>query len=273
MIFTSLTSNVISVRNNGPHIIFSTQAIRTSTTINGIVNNANATLTKGGLTFNSDTFAAANTSLNLEGGYIYLNDNTLNTYQFNQLRANTNANWAIDVDLQRGLGDTINVKNGSGIVTIDALNIIGEVINTGSSYVIPVIVSNGNNVQLRLSDTLSSVGTTYKIGSNTHITQDTINPITKWNTVYHQTETAYDVYGSVALATKVTTNDSLRINVARIDDVPRTTVSQIDTLKALSSLQTSSARQFNFEAAENTYIVTNNIGSVTSGTISINGVK
>ena len=37
MIFTSLTSNVISVRNNGPHIIFSTQAIRTSTTINGIV--------------------------------------------------------------------------------------------------------------------------------------------------------------------------------------------------------------------------------------------
>ncbi len=37
MIFTSLTSNVISVSNNGPHIIFSTQAIRNSTTINGIV--------------------------------------------------------------------------------------------------------------------------------------------------------------------------------------------------------------------------------------------
>ena len=202
------------------------------TTITGVVNNANTTLSKGGLVFNPDTFAAANTSLNLDGGYIYLNDNTLNTYQFNQLKANTNANWAIDVDLQKGSSDTINVKNGSGIVTVDALNIIGEVNNTTSSYIIPVIVANGNNVQLRLSDTLSSTGTSYKIGSNTHVTQDTINPITKWNTVYHQTERAYDVYGSVALATKVSTNDSLRINVTKIDDVPRTTVSQIDTLKA-----------------------------------------
>lgn len=37
MIFTSLTSSVISISNNGPHIIFSTQIIRNSTTINGIV--------------------------------------------------------------------------------------------------------------------------------------------------------------------------------------------------------------------------------------------
>ena len=238
------------------------------TTVNGTLTGANATISKGGLAFKDSTFAGENTTLNLNGGHISLDDNVLSNYVFNELIAGASATWGLDVDLNNSKADFINVKSGSGTITIESLNVIGLITNPGASYTIKVLNNNGNNIKLALADIVSPSLGIYKIGENTKIEKEVINPITAWNKIYYQDVTKSDIMGYL----NIIGDDSLKINVSSISPGVTERVIQGDTLKVLSQYETDSPKQFQFDAANNIYTVSQNIGSVVGKSLTVNGV-
>ena len=244
-----------------------------TTTLNGTVNNADVSLTKGGLAFNPNTFANENTSLTTDGGYIYMNNGEVEEYTISNLSAGDKTKYAIDIDLGEKETDTI-VAHGSGTISLDEFNIIGRVqnINIDDEYVIQILKTDEDDLQLQFSETVASqLDDDYHLGDN-HIilSTDEIDPHTLWTDEYWQTEQDYEVWGRLALGTTDTTNDSLKLYRMRtVTGEQRIKLG--DTLKLLSRADIGD-REFVFEDSSNIYHLSDNLNEVATGKIDVKGV-
>lgn len=245
------------------------------TTINGIVENGNLTLSKGGIFINEDTFASANSTLNVEAGNIYLNNKKLDEYNIHNLVSSDKGKYSIDVDLDNMTADHINVSNGSGIIVIEEMSIMGSLKDVGidDDYTIQILNSPNSDIQLQLSETaLSQLDKDVKLGVQEEILRtDEVMPVTHWDKDYYQTIQEYDIWGRLNLTDKVTKNDSLHL-YHLYTDIGRRYERLGDTLKLLSQLETESDRNFVFDSASNVYNLRDNIGDVTQGNYNITGV-
>ena len=246
-----------------------------NTVINGSVINADATLSKGNLTFAENTFADSNTTLNVTGGSINLNNGSLDNYNINELNTTADASYALDIDLSQQKADTITVgENSSGTIVLSVFNMTGslEGVDKDDSYIVQIIKSPNSNTQLALSETLASqlevsdVVLGYeKILLNT----DDINAHSKWDDLYNITYQNNEIRGRLELHSLVTKNDSLKLNEITVN-LSSEEESQGDTLMLVNQLDKAD-RSFTTTNAAQTYELSDNIGSTAQGTFSVAG--
>lgn len=95
-----------------------------ATTITGTVTNANAALSTGTLVFAQNSLA--NSSLNVTGGTVDLNDTSTIAYTIGKFTGTNNGKFKIDVN---GLNsDTFTLGEGSsGVLYIDSINFMGSI--------------------------------------------------------------------------------------------------------------------------------------------------
>lgn len=241
------------------------------TSVEGRLDNANATLTQGGFSFNHDTFAAENTTLNVQGGVVYMNDDVLQDYEFNNLISNPAATYQINADMVGHKADTFNIRTGSGAITLDGLEVIGATPILNQPYTIKVLSDNGNPINLEISDTLrSKMEGTYKMGTTGSTVFDTINPITHWTQKYYKlVKDMCDVYGHFTLNDA---KDSIIVTATRIDLLGDVQMPAGDSLRLWNQLETPVERHFNFDSASDVYMVTQKLGETSNGVLNVNGV-
>ena len=242
-----------------------------TTIVSGTLTNANATLSQGGFIFNKDAFAGTST-LNVNGGSILLNDGKAQEYVFNNLISNSLANYSIDIDFGRLTADTLNVKSGSGVVSLYSISLFGTLIDSdlNKDYEVKVIKNNGNPIVLVLSDVLlSQVNDNFKLGSSIITENEEINPITSSTYEYSKTKHKSNVYGLVKVNGL---QDGLILTPKRIEPLSDSVSKQGDTLRLWSQLETKVDRHFNFDnPSKNEYLVTENLGTTTAGNLFVNG--
>ena len=122
---------------------------------------------------------------------------------------------------------------------------MGDLIEANQDYHIKLLNSNGNPVTLAISDALlSQLKDDFKLGACITTEYETLNPITKWNTVYHKDETTHDILGRFKLNDA---KDSIVVTPKNIVALGTQTLVWDDTLKLWNQLESSSAKQFNFD--------------------------
>ena len=244
-----------------------------TTTLNGVVNNADVELSKGGLVLNPNTFADSSTSLVTTGGAIFLNNGQIEEYNISNLTSGDKTKYSIDVDLNSRDADAI-VAQGSGIITLEEFNLIGKVNNiaVGEEYIIQILKTETDSLQLQLSETIASqLDQDYYLGDNHEIlSTDEIRNHTMWYDTYNQTEQDYEVWGRLDLDSTETENDSLKLYNMHLNPVD-TKYSLGDTLKLLSRADIGD-REFVFEASDNVYNLSDNLDEVATGKIDVIGV-
>ena len=206
------------------------------------------------------------------------NDN-IHNYNFNNLKSDTNANYTIDVNLAgNGSSDTItsNVttdeNNSMSVVTLNGLNLINTTDdNIKDSYIIQILNTTNNNLQLALGENLKNSNVILDSFKGKTIS-DEITNIVNWNDKFETYKENISIVGDVVLATTNTLNDSIGINLTGKEITKTDRVSLGDTLALLNQLQAEEDRHFNFDTAEDKYNVTENLGQTSAGTLNINGV-
>ncbi|MBQ7659911.1 MAG: autotransporter outer membrane beta-barrel domain-containing protein [Alphaproteobacteria bacterium] len=143
------------------------------------------------------------------------------TYGFSSLTSDEKTKYFIDVDAQAQESDVFKTtEQSSGKVTLHGLQFKNlDVENLPSSaFLVQVLQTQDDNLQLALG--VGQAGqTSYKIGEAfASVEFDTINASTKWAEDYYQKTLFYDIIGSLSLATKDTTNDSLGVKIERVED-------------------------------------------------------
>ena len=160
----------------------------------------------------------------------------------------------------------------SGRITLERLNILAGDFSTvtDEDYKIQVIKTQNDALQLALTEELSdSLNSERFLGTHTAYTDDTIKQHTNWKDEYWR-ETSVDyLYGTIGLATTDTTNDSIGMNITKIENVK--TDSTLDTLAYVTRADLDE-RTFDFDTAGDTYTSETNPGEVGEGTFTINGV-
>jgi len=243
-------------------------------TVTGNIINADVTLNRGGFSVGQNTFADENTSLTVNSGSIYLDDDELANYNFSNLTSGDKSKYSIDIDLEHQLSDTITAE-GSGTVVLDNFNVLGGLsdVDLNEDYTIQILKTSSDSLQLQLSETVQSqISDNYKFGTNKVIVStDVINPVSNWKDLYYQTEQDWDIYGKLNLSSKETTNDSLHLyDLHQLKGEERTIIG--DTLKLISRLETTEKRQFVFDTANDRYLLEDNIGTVSEGNLALKGV-
>ena len=189
-----------------------------TTTVNGTLTNANATLSKGGFSFNGDTFAGANTYLTVEnGGYVYMQDRNSEDYVFNNIVSKNGSNYAIDIDMVGGVGDSFDVKSGSGVITIDSVDVYGLVPELNKEYTVTLLNKNSNAISLAISENVQSQmnAGNFKLGTCGPSTFDTIKAVTKSTDIYYRHDGQILVYGHFRLTDS---QDGLILTATALDD-------------------------------------------------------
>ncbi len=236
-------------------------------TINGTVQNANATLNSGELVFNTDSFA--NATLNAVNGSISLANSKLNTYNFNVLNA-SETKFSIDIDLSNEKSDVLNVgTNSTGNVLIDSINFFNPDTPT-KEFIVKVINGDSNNIGLQLSNSVQD--NEYKIGTTTKVTNN-INSNVTFGETFKEYTTNGDLYGKLEVATSDAKNDSIKLTYNKTIWGETIEKELKDSLAGLGKLDTTEDKNFNFTSKDDTYIATENFGEVSEGTLNINGVN
>ena len=246
-----------------------------TTTLNGILNNADTELKSGTLKFNTDTFEAENDTLTTTAGNVALNDGQVKDYNINTLESNADANYFIDVNLTDKVADTLHVTHGNGTVTLDKLNITGSADITNQDYKIRILYVDSDSLQLALSDNAQSElgNDEYLIGQSNSIIDDEIKSVTNWKDIYNRYSQDHFTYGKLSLTQTVTTNDSIGIHVTRIEDGELVFVENLgDTLRVVNNDETNETKTFEFDSSSDEYKVKEDLGQ-TKGTVNIEGVS
>ena len=206
------------------------------------------------------------------------NDN-IHNYNFNNLKSDASANYTIDVSLAgNGSSDTItsNVTTDENysmsVVTLNGLNLINTTDdNIKDSYIIQILNTPNNNLQLALGENLKNSNVILDSFEGKTIS-DEITSVVNWNDKFETYKENISIVGDVVLATTNTLNDSIGINLTGKEITKTDRVSLGDTLALVNQLQTEEDRNFNFDTAEDKYNVTGNLGQTSAGTLNINGV-
>ena len=241
-----------------------------TTTINGNVTSANATLYNGTLKFNSYTFAANTNTLNVNSGTVSLADNNTESYNINNLNSNANGNYTIDIDAQNQTADVLNIgTNSTGTVTISDINFINSV--PSDTFKVQILNTQSDAIQLALNKELSE--NSYNLGTTSRTLYDTVTSTVNYKDIFNTYTQTGTVYGSLELAATNTINDSIALAVKDTvwNDDKTVSGTMGDTLALLNQLQTEEDRNFNFDTAEDKYNVTEDLGQTSAGTLNING--
>lgn len=206
------------------------------------------------------------------------NDN-IHNYNFNNLKSDASANYTIDVSLAgNGSSDTItsNVTTDENysmsVVTLNGLNLINTTDdNIKDSYIIQILNTTNNNLQLALGENLKNSNVILDSFEGKTIS-DEITNIVNWNDKFETYKESISIVGEVLLTTTDTVNDSIGINLTGKEITKTERVSLGDTLVLLNQLQTEEDRHFNFDTAQDKYNVTEDLGQTSAGTLNINGV-
>lgn len=241
---TILNGNINSILNTGESYNLSLSG---TTTVNGAVNSANATLsgTESVLKFNTNTFA--NAELNAQAGTINVQDGAYNNYEIGKLTSNDTVRYAIDMNLSKNNQDTDSFTVGdgsSGIIylTLSSVNVT-EDMDSDESAIIQVIKADSSGPELRYDGS-------YIL-----------------NQAQAEMSTDYVLAKEFGLYTKDTTNDSIMVRGAQ------------NVFRAWANLQTDEHKQFTFESNINDYEIAdditlegnNNAEIINNGTVINNG--
>ena len=245
------------------------------TTLNGTVHNANTTFSKGSLIFAENTFADADTSLNVTGGQVALDNGKLDNFVINDLQSSLNAVYSLDVDLSQGKADTISVgENSTGPIVLSEFNMTGVLdgIKPEDTYTIKILDAQNNNTYLDLSESIKSQLATSDIHLGYERVLDSTDPInahSSWDDVYNINYRDNEIRGRLDLYTQNTTNDSLYLYdiTIHIGDIAE---SQGDTLMLVNQLDDAD-RSFTTNDPNKTYNLSDDIGSTASGTFTVAG--
>ena len=171
--------------------------------------------------------------------------------EFNSLNSSASAKYNIDVDLSGVSGNKSYVvgeiadgfttkDSSSGFVTLDSLNFVADSIGDieGKNLKIQILQNNDNkdNLQLALSDKLASYTST--AGSLAQVKTEESKDLTStvnYKDLFGTITTIKDVYGKLGLDKTNTTNDSLNVQITKIDTVTTSTIS--DALVALTNCE------------------------------------
>ena len=207
-----------------------------------------------------------------------LANDDIHDYEFGSLNSNSNAKWYIDVNVDEQTADNITttLSGSSGTVTLYGLNVIAGDFDTvtDQDFNIQVLKTQNDDLQLALSDELAGdLDTERLIGTNVTDNYDYVQAVTKWDDTYFNHQTTTEVYGTIGLTTKDTTNDSIGMNISRTEsatvDIP---------LETLTEVNNAAITQRTFEAnnAEEVYSLGDgsaqvDIGTTAAGELSIIG--
>ena len=172
--------------------------------------------------------------------------------EFKSLNSSASAKYNIDVNLSGVSGDKSDYVVGeiadgfttkdssSGFVTLDSLNFVADSIGDieGKNLKIQILQNNDNkdNLQLALSDKLASYTST--AGSLAHVKTEESKDLTStvnYKDSFGTITTIKNVYGTLGLDKTNTTNDSLKVQITKIDTVTTSTIS--DALVALTNCE------------------------------------
>lgn len=252
-----------------------------TTTLKGTFKNADTTLTSGTLKFNTDTFADSTDTLNTSGGNVQMANSTIEDYVINSLTSSADAKYSLDINLANKTADTIAIGTGSGIVTLDNLNILADAQDVDKDYIVQILKvtdKDNSDIQLALSDAVeqqlaNQPDSPYKIGETPEYSQDSMKSTTNWKETYDKYQQITETYGTLQLATKDTENDSIGIKVSGTRTLDKEKIGdQGDTLKVVNQSSEVADKTFEFDTNNDVYIVRDgeNLGA-TSGSVTIKG--
>ena len=246
-----------------------------TTTVNGNIENADVTYSKGNLIFAENTFAADNTTLNVTGGQVSVDNSIIEQYVVNNLQSSTGAVYSLDVDLSQRVADTITVgADSAGPIVLSAFNMIGvlEGISPDETYTIKILNAQNDNTYLDLSDTIKSQlaqGDTHLGYERILLGTDPINAHSSWDDIYNIKYQNNEIRGELDLFTQKTKNDSIYLYNIHIG-ISTEEENIGDTLKLVNQLDEAN-RSFKTDDASKTYQLSDNIGSSASGTFAVTG--
>ena len=246
-----------------------------TTTVNGNIENADVTYSKGNLIFAENTFAADNTTLNVTGGQVSVDNSIIEQYVVNNLQSSTGAVYSLDVDLSQRVADTITVgADSAGPIVLSAFNMIGvlEGISPDETYTIKILNAQNHNTYLDLSDTIKSQlaqGDTHLGYERILLGTDPINAHSSWDDIYNIKYQNNEIRGELDLFTQDTKNDSIYLYNIHIG-ISTEEENIGDTLKLVNQLDEAN-RSFKTDDASKTYQLSDNIGSSASGTFDVTG--
>lgn len=238
--------------------------------LNNSVINANASLTDTNLYISETAFADTRTNLNANSGTVHFANGKSENYQINQLTSLESANYTVDVDLTKlaPVPDTITTGAGSsGTVTISDINFNGEL----KDFNAQILKAQDDNIQLGLSDNLKDKYNT--TSTETIHTNDTVQANVNWKDKFNKYEQINTTTTGLSLGTTNTTNDSIEYSTKTTEGEKVVSGSMGDTLALVNQLQTQEDRNFYFDTAQDTYVVSADLGQTSAGKLSVNGIK
>ncbi|MBQ8886568.1 MAG: hypothetical protein IJY61_02590 [Candidatus Gastranaerophilales bacterium] len=249
----------------------------TKNTINGTLQNTNATLSSGEFVFNPATFKSNGNTLTVVAGNVNMVTNSYENYEINKLVSN-GGTYSIDLNVDTGEVDTITVGSGStGTVTLGEFNMLGSNPPKGEFEPIQILKApTGSSIQLALSEAVNT-GAPYKLGTTQRMHYDEIISVVDYDTEYSIYSELGDTYGNIELTTTNTQNDSIVLNVN--DELTKWSGnkeyygSQGDTLVLLSQKETTDKRLFNFKSSKDEYILSDDLKNITAGSLTVKGVS
>ncbi len=269
-IFVNNAKLTLEAKNNGQIYLYDN--IRGTT-------NANITLTgdaTGTINIFNDIHDA---NVSVDTVNVNMANDNIHNYNFNNLKSDTNANYTIDVNLAgNGSSDTItsnvttNDNNSMSVVTLNGLNLINKTEeNIKDNYIIQILNTSNNNLQLALGEKLKGDNIILANIEGKTVSDEITNAV-NWNDKFETYKENISIVGDVVLATTNTLNDSIGINLTGKEITKTDRVSLGDTLALVNQLETTEARNFNFDTSSDVYEVSSDLGTTSEGTLNINGV-
>ena len=216
-----------------------------------------------------------NANVTTDNVNIDMADGKIHKYTFRTLNSDASSKYKIDIDFTNKTADTIDCfSNSSGVVTIDSLNVLGELPEIdGEEYKIRIL-NGSSNIQLALSDYVKSQLPTdeYYIGDAHEFTYEDIRANTNWNDTYLRYAQLTHLYGHMGLATTRNTNDSIGVSVSRTELGEKTSEKLGDSLALWTGLETDEVKNFNFGSADDVHTLEDYLHNQYGQQLNINGV-
>ena len=208
--------------------------------------------------------------------YNTANNGTMDTTSLNSVNVTNGGKFKtmIDFDIENRLSDNFSVsENSSGVIDISKVNLIlpSEQLTNSNSFVLQILQTRNNNLQLALTD--ESVLTEFLIShiSGSKEEDEPVETVTDWtHTYYHHVYSNADIYGVMSLDKTDTINDSIKVTTRLVGEDTKT--SRGDTLNLVNKADLEE-RTFSTEDKTATYNLSENLGEASAGTFNITGAK
>lgn len=203
-------------------------------------------------------------------------DSKYHNYEFLSLNS-TDTNYLIDFKLdnvQNNIqSDTITTNSSSGIVTLSDIHFIADIVDGGENYYNgtykkQILFNNSDGtLQLKLGEKLQQ--SQHNVISTAK--NDTINPITIASDKYYKSIYTGDLYSSIELATTQTSNDSIQLQISKLEwnsEVKKEILG--DTFALWLDLETNADKEFHI-AKNQQYKINETLNTTSAGKLSVIG--